>query len=112
MTTQLETFKIIDLPRGGLVPLAAAAGKRVTVLSGRVWITEEGCVDDAFLGSGEVITLSVKGLAVIEALSPARLQLLDSGVIRRGVLNAAWGALTQWWHRQPDPRVSACADCR
>ena len=48
------------------------------VLSGRVWLTEEGDLNDAFLASGEEVALGGHGLAVIEALTPARVQLLES----------------------------------
>ncbi len=68
-------FKTLDLPGGTLVPFSSTRGERVRVLSGRVWLTEEGDLRDAFLASGEEVALGGRGLAVIEALTPARVQL-------------------------------------
>ncbi len=89
MKGESAVFKILDLPNGGsLVPFPSAPGQRVRILQGRVWLTEEGSPRDAFLASGEEVTLGSRGLAVIEALSPARVQLFES-IGRAGtVLNA------------------------
>ncbi len=75
MEYQTTVFKTLDLPGGTLVPLSSTRGERVRVLSGRVWLTEEGDLRDAFLASGEEATLGGHGLAVIEALTPVRVQL-------------------------------------
>jgi Protein of unknown function (DUF2917) len=104
MKGESAVFKILDLPNGGsLVPFPSAPGQRVRILQGRVWLTEEGSPRDTFLASGEEVTLGSRGLAVIEALSPARVQLFES--IRRAdtVLNAArrsMRSLTACWVRQ------------
>lgn len=71
-------FKTLDLPGGTLVPFSSTRGERVRVLSGRVWLTEEGDLGDAVLATGEEVALGGHGLAVIEALTPARVQLLES----------------------------------
>ena len=76
MEHQSTVFKTLDLPGGTLVPFSSIRGERVRVLSGRVWLTEEGDLNDAFLASGEEVALGGHGLAVIEALTPARVQLL------------------------------------
>ncbi len=77
MDYQTTVFKTLDLPGGTLLPLSSTRGERVRVLSGRVWLTEEGDLRDAFLASGEEATLGGHGLAVIEALTPVRVQLLE-----------------------------------
>ena len=76
MENQTTVFKTLDLPGGTLLPLSSTRGGRVRVLSGRVWLTEEGDPLDAVLTSGEEATLGGHGLAVLEALTPVRIQLL------------------------------------
>lgn len=68
----------IDLPGGSLLPRVATAGDTVRVLRGRVWLTEGGRPDDVVLACGEQTRLSGSGLAVIEALGPARIELVES----------------------------------
>jgi hypothetical protein len=77
MTESSFRFRTLDLPGGGLVPFFSAPGERVRILYGRVWLTEEGRPDDAFLASGEEVRLDAPGLVVIEALGPARVQLYE-----------------------------------
>jgi hypothetical protein len=72
-----STFRTLDLPGGSLVPFTSAPGERVRVLYGRVWLTAEGDTRDAFLASGEEVSLASRGLAVIEALGPARVELIE-----------------------------------
>jgi hypothetical protein len=76
MEYQSTVFKTLDLPGGTLLPLSSTRAERVRVLSGRAWLTEEGDLRDAFLASGEEATLGGRGLAIIEALTPVRVQLL------------------------------------
>jgi len=52
MEYQATVFKTLDLPGGTLLPLSSTRGERVRVLSGRVWLTEEGDPLDAFLVDG------------------------------------------------------------
>lgn len=108
MRTPVSTFRTLDLPPGSLVPFPAMPGERVRILYGHVWLTEEGNVNDAFLGSGEEVQLASRGLAVIEALGPARVQLFDDvrgqspwsraagAVLRRSA--SAW---RRWRWREP-----------
>ena len=77
MREPVSTLRTLDLPGGGLVPFASIPGGRVRVLYGRVWLTEEGDTRDAFLASGEEAGLAGRGLAVIEALGPARIELIE-----------------------------------
>ena len=76
MDHQSALFKTLDLHGGTLMPFPSA-GERVRVLYGRVWLTEEGSPRDAFLASGEEIALGSHGLAVMEALTPARVQIFE-----------------------------------
>ena len=89
MEHQSTVFKTLDLPGGTLVPFSSIRGERVRVLSGRVWLTEEGDLNDAFLASGEEVALGGHGLAVIEALTPARVQLVEPQSLWNAVKKAA-----------------------
>ena len=77
MSESASIFRTLDLPGGSLIPFTSVRGERVRILYGRVWLTEEGSARDAFLASGEEVSLGGGGLAVIEALGPARIQLFE-----------------------------------
>jgi Protein of unknown function (DUF2917) len=109
MRDPVSTLRTLDLPGGSLVPFASMPGERVRVLYGRVWLTEEGDARDAFLGSGEEASLAGRGVAVIEALGPARIELIAE--VRRPSLLAhaaalagrATTALRRWTLQSPRP---------
>jgi hypothetical protein len=93
MNRTASMFRTLDLPGGSLVPFTAVPGERVRILYGRVWLTEEGNPNDAFLASGEEVSLGSRGLAVIEALGPARVQLYEDARGPSAVVRAAARAL-------------------
>jgi hypothetical protein len=64
-----------DLAAGDILRLQAPRGRRVTVESGHVWITEEAQPDDVWLGPGQRVWLVGEGLAVLEAKGEARLRI-------------------------------------
>jgi hypothetical protein len=114
MRAPVSTVRTLDLPGGGLVPFSSAPGERVRILYGRVWLTEEGIARDAFLASGEEVALGTRGLAVIEALGPARVQLIEdvrgASVLARAAgaaLRRLGGAARRWWLRAPRPMRGA-----
>jgi hypothetical protein len=78
MRESLTTLRTLDLPGGSLLPFTSTPGERVRVLYGRVWVTAEGDSRDAFLAAGEEVSLASRGLAVIEALGPARIELIEN----------------------------------
>lgn len=77
MREPASTFRTLDLPGGSLVPFTSIPGERIRVLYGRIWLTEEGVSRDVFLASGEEVSLGSRGLAVIEAFGPARIQMVE-----------------------------------
>lgn len=110
MERQPTVLRTLDLPGGTLVPFPSAPGERVRVICGRVWLTEEGDLNDVLLTNGEEVALGGRGLAVIEALTPARIQLLEaaslSDVVQKLARRAArW--LSAAWH--PRPPAAACS---
>ncbi|MEO8186427.1 MAG: DUF2917 domain-containing protein [Burkholderiaceae bacterium] len=113
MEHQTTVFKTLDLPGGTLVPFSSVRGERVRVLSGRVWLTEEGDLNDEFLASGEEVALGGHGLAVIEALTPARVQLVEPQNLSNAVKNAARQAarwLSELWLTPPRRPIAASRD--
>lgn len=77
MKEPVSTLRTLDLPGGSLLPFTSIPGGRVRILYGRVWLTEEGDTRDAFLASGDEVSLASRGLAVVEALGPARIELIE-----------------------------------
>jgi len=63
----LRNGEIVRLPRG--------RGREITVLTGRLWITEEACNDDVWLEAGQHANLSGDGLAVIESVGPSCVEI-------------------------------------
>lgn len=66
---------VLELEYRGLVPLTDALGTRIHCLGGRIWITQDGSRDDIVLEAGEAGEISHTGLAVVQALRPARVAL-------------------------------------
>jgi hypothetical protein len=75
-TTLLRT---LDLPCGGIVPVAIVPGEQVHVVYGLVSLTlnTAGPGHQETLAGGDEVRLDRDGLAVIEALGPARVQLYE-----------------------------------
>ena len=110
MREPVSTLRTLDLPGGSLLPFTSIPGERVRVLYGRVWLTEEGDTRDAFLASGEEVSLASRGLAVIEALGPARIELIESvgGPSRithaaAALVSRVRASLRRWAPRSPRP---------
>lgn len=62
---------LIALEPGQVVTLDDAAGTRVTARYGKVWVTEEGSLDDHIVSAGEAYVLGRDGRTVVQALEPA-----------------------------------------
>ena len=55
----------LQLMRGAILKITDADGKSLRVLSGRVWVTQEGSLDDVFLDAGHQVFLRGSGTAVV-----------------------------------------------
>jgi Protein of unknown function (DUF2917) len=64
-----------NLPRDGLMSLRDGKGTRVVCLSGALWITQEGQVEDVVLEAGQCLRIAERGLALVMALRPSSLQV-------------------------------------
>jgi hypothetical protein len=110
MEYQTAVLKTLDLSSGTLVPFSSKRGERVRVLSGRVWLTEEGDLHDLLLANGQEIALGGRGLAILEALSPACVQLLQPqsmwNLARSGARRAARRISGFWLRPFRQPNVA------
>jgi hypothetical protein len=62
---------VIELEYRGIVPVEDAIGTRIDCLSGRIWITEQGCAGDVVLEAGQSYAIWRGGVAVVQALREA-----------------------------------------
>ena len=53
-------------------------GQVVAVFDGEVWITQDNDLRDAFIGSGDSFLLDRPGPALVQALQPTKLLVLDA----------------------------------
>jgi hypothetical protein len=65
---------IVEMERGGLLPLEQARDVRIVCLEGTLWLTEEDRPTDVVLEAGASYTVDARGgRTLIQAMSPARL---------------------------------------
>jgi hypothetical protein len=77
MDLQTDTL-LLDLERGRTLRLHDAAGARLKVETGELWVTQEGDPRDLVLGPGDVHAIDRAGLSVLQALASARLSIAPS----------------------------------
>lgn len=65
------------LPRDQMVRIRKARGRCVVVFHGMAWVTQEGDPRDRLLVSGESFTFEHAGVALIHALEPTALVVLE-----------------------------------
>jgi len=61
-----DALMILRLKRSDFLRLRQARGVAIEVLAGRVWITEDGCAGDNFLGPGTRYRVGGDGLVLVE----------------------------------------------
>ena len=59
--------------------------ERITCLSGVVWITQPGDLEDIVLSTGEAFTITQKGTILIEGLAESRLKITGRSVKKQGL---------------------------
>ena len=57
----------VSLAKGALLNISDSSGRSLRVLEGRVWITEQGSLDDIFLDPGDSYRFDGSGAAVVTA---------------------------------------------
>ncbi len=65
----------LDLARGTLLRIADGRGMLVRVVSGSMWITEEGDQRDRFVTAGGHFHIASSGLTLISAISSGTIEL-------------------------------------
>jgi hypothetical protein len=96
--------RTIDLGYEQMLLLESRPQTRVKVIYGGVWLTEEGLSQDVFAASGEEVALKSRGLAVVEGLGYARVQVMEmpSGLSAvRAAARRAFDSVEGWFHRLP-----------
>jgi uncharacterized protein YjiS (DUF1127 family) len=79
MRPGIEGIEVVRLARGEPLRLQGAAGRHLSVLSGAVWITQEGDPRDLVIAGGETSRFDREGLALVVPLGgPAQLVLEDA----------------------------------
>jgi hypothetical protein len=69
--------RTIDLGYEQMLVLESRPHTRIRVLFGGIWLTEEGRCEDVFATEGEEVALNTHGLAVLEGLRPAKVEVLE-----------------------------------
>jgi Protein of unknown function (DUF2917) len=69
--------RTVDLGYEQMLLLESHPRTRIKVIYGGVWLTEEGQVQDVFAASGDEVALKSRGLAVVEGLGYARVQVME-----------------------------------
>ncbi len=57
----------LGLTTGAVLNISDGNGRSLRVLEGRVWVTEQGSLDDVFLDAGSSYTFDGSGSAVVTA---------------------------------------------
>jgi hypothetical protein len=96
--------RTVDLGYEQMLLLESHPRTRIKVIYGGIWLTEENRAQDVFASSGDEVALKSRGLAVIEGLGYARVQVAEAPAGWRfvtGVARSAMAALTSWARRLP-----------
>jgi hypothetical protein len=105
-------IRTVDLGYEQMLLLESHPRTRIKVIYGGVWLTEEGQVQDVFAASGDEVALKSRGLAVVEGLGYARVQVMEPPLGWRSVaagLRRAADALAGYTHRLLSPTRSSVA---
>ena len=63
---------VVEMERGGLLPLEQARDVRIVCLEGTLWLTEEDRPTDVVLEAGASYTVDARGgRTLVQAMSPA-----------------------------------------
>jgi Protein of unknown function (DUF2917) len=71
---------LVHLPRCRTLRLRDAQKRRISVVKGVVWITQEGDSRDVFLKKGETFMFDRPGLALTQAVGQDATLILDDGL--------------------------------
>jgi len=83
------TVRTVDLGYEQMLLLEGRPCTKVKVIYGGIWLTEEGRSQDVFATTGDEVALKSRGLAVVEGLGYARVEVMEP--MHAEFLRAAWG---------------------
>ena len=107
METSLN-HSLIHLGAGELLSVESGRGRCLVVFAGKVWITQEGDIGDYIIDAGESFTFDRHGMALIEALQPARMALLGEPADAADAI----GYEAAWLNTEPSPAAQVPATQR
>ena len=70
--------RTIDLGYEQMLVLDGGPERRVRVLFGGTWLTEEGLPEDSIMYAGDEVALRGDGKALLEGFVPSRVEILES----------------------------------
>lgn len=77
MAAELD-MRLARLGTGEFLKIHDGRGRRLEVLDGMVWVTQDGDPRDAFVAKGESFEFDRAGLALVEALVDSRMVVFAS----------------------------------
>jgi len=72
----IQGARVLD--KGNIRHVHAERGRRLEVVSGSIWITQDGDLRDIVLGAGEAFDFDRRGDALLSAFADSRYLVLDS----------------------------------
>jgi hypothetical protein len=88
MNWNSTVIRTVDLGYEQLLLLESRPRTRIKVIYGGIWLTEQNSPEDVFATSGEEVALKSRGLAVVEGLGFARVQVAEPP--------DGWGLVATW----------------
>lgn len=88
MSWSATVVRTVDLGYEQLLLLESRPRTRIKVIYGGIWLTEQDRPDDVFATSGEEVALKSRGLAVVEGMGYARVQVAEAP--------GPWGMVATW----------------
>lgn len=85
------TVRTVDLGYEQMLLLEGRPCTKVKVIYGGIWLTEEGRQQDVFAATGDEVALRSRGLAVVEGLGYARVEVMEP--MHTEFFRAAWNLL-------------------
>lgn len=83
----------VALDAGGMLRVLDGRGLRILASEGQVWVTQEGCIRDRVLNTGESLQIENDGLTLIQAMRRSAIALLAAYDRDRSRLRATFGIL-------------------
>lgn len=66
----------VALDAGGMLRVLDGRGLRILAAEGQVWVTQEGCISDKVLSTGESLQIENDGLTLVQAMRSSAIALL------------------------------------